>query len=600
MTSQRFVGRAAELEELRTALGEAVGGRPGLSFVAGESGVGKTRLLAELERVARADGVRVIGGDCVELGEGELPYAPIVGALRPLARAGDPAFTRLSQPARAALAHILPGLGRGPEQLGDEATAQARLFDALLELLELLAGEDGLLLTVEDLHWADRSTRAFLVYLAASLCRERVLVVTTYRPDELHRRHPLRPLLAELERDARALRVELRPLTRAELAEQLCDILGEPPADELLDRLFMRSEGNPLFAEELLAAGTDGRGSLPPTLRDALMLRIERLSTDAQELLRLLAAGRRLDHEILATASGVDPRAPIREAVAAQLVVADDDGFYAFRHALLREVVADDLLPGERAAAAPRARPRAGGAGRRPPRARRRAPRRRDRPPLPGVRRPAGGARRLGARRAGRRGRARQRRGRGAVLARAAALGSRRGRRASWRGCDHVELLRAAASTHGPRARPRPRRVATCAPRWPSSATATRCAAPACSSTSPASSSTRAARPTPRRRAAARWTLLPEGPSATRAMLLAERGQGADARIAPRRGGRRRRGGARGRPRRRRRGRRAARAGRAWACALFGLGRYEEGERGAARGARADARARARPHRYRT
>ena len=351
LTSTRFVGRTAELSELRAAVGEAVAGRPSLAFVAGESGVGKTRLLAELNQAARQDGVRVIGGDCVELGEGELPYAPIVGALRPLARAGDPAFAALSDASRGALAQILPGLGAS-ERSDDESTAQARLFDGLLELLELLAGDHGLMVTIEDLHWADRSTRAFLVYLASSLCRERVLVVTTYRPDELHRRHPLRPLLAELERDARARRVELRPLTRSELAEQLGDILGAVPGEDLLTRLFARSEGNPLFAEELLAAGTDGRGSLPPTLRDALMLRIERLSPDAQETLRLLAAGRRLDHEILAEASGIDPRAlrdALREAVAAQLVVADEESRYAFRHALLREVVVDDLLPGERA-----------------------------------------------------------------------------------------------------------------------------------------------------------------------------------------------------------------------------------------------------------
>src|SRR4051794_7390712 len=352
VTSSTFVGRAAELEELRAALGEAVAGRPALAFVGGESGVGKTRLLSELERTAKAAGVKVIGGDCVELGEGELPYAPLVSALRPLARANDPSFAALSQPARAALAQILPGLGRGEARVDDEATAQARLFDALLELLELLAGEEGLLLTVEDLHWADRSTRAFLVYLASSLCRERVLVLTTYRPDELHRRHPLRPLLAELERDARARRVELHPLTREELAEQLADILGEPPASDLVGRLFERSEGNPLFAEELLAAGLDGRGTLPPTLRDALMLRIERLSGDAQELLRLLAAGRRLDHDVLAEAARMEPRTlreALREAVAAHLIVADAEGRYAFRHALLREVVANDLLPGERA-----------------------------------------------------------------------------------------------------------------------------------------------------------------------------------------------------------------------------------------------------------
>src|SRR4051812_8886545 len=144
VTSTTFVGRAAELAELRAALTEAVEGKPALAFIAGESGVGKTRLLIELERAAKQQGVRVIGGDCVELGEGELPYAPLVSALRPLARVDDPAFARLTAPARSALARILPGLGRADEQ--DEATAQARLFDALLELLELLAGEDGLLL----------------------------------------------------------------------------------------------------------------------------------------------------------------------------------------------------------------------------------------------------------------------------------------------------------------------------------------------------------------------------------------------------------------------------------------------------------------------
>jgi DNA-binding CsgD family transcriptional regulator len=352
MTSTRFVGRAAELSELRVALGEALDERPSLAFVAGESGLGKTRLISELERAARADGVRVVGGECVELGEGELPYAPLVTALRPLVRSGDPALQALSPTARESLAHLLPGLGTTRADDREESGAQARVFEGLLELLDRLAGEDGLLLTIEDLHWADRSTRAFLVYLASSLCKERVLVVASYRPDELHRRHPLRPLLAELERDARHRRVELHPLTRAELAEQLTDILGEAPPDELVGRLFARSEGNPLFAEELLAAGLDGRGTLPPTLRDALMLRIERLSPDAQELLRLLAAGRRLDHGVLADASRMDARLlrdALREAVAAHLVVVDGEGRYEFRHALLREVVADDLLPGERA-----------------------------------------------------------------------------------------------------------------------------------------------------------------------------------------------------------------------------------------------------------
>jgi DNA-binding CsgD family transcriptional regulator len=354
VSSTTFVGRHPELAELEAGLADAREGKASIAFVAGESGVGKTRLLSELERAARESGMRVLSGECIELGEGELPYAPIVAALRPLARSGDPALDALTPAARAGLAHMLPGLGdpKGTERPEESSTAQARLFEGLLELLEQLGREGGLLLTIEDLHWADRSTRSFLVYLASALCRENVLVVTSYRPDELHRRHPLRPLLAELERDTNARRVELKPLTHSELAEQLADILGAQPDRDLLARLFDRSEGNPLFAEELLAAGLDGRGALPPTLRDALMLRIERLTPAAQELLRLMSTGRKLDHEVLASASGMDPRElreALREAAAAHLIVADAEGRYSFRHALLREVVADDLLPGERA-----------------------------------------------------------------------------------------------------------------------------------------------------------------------------------------------------------------------------------------------------------
>jgi len=358
VTSTRFVGRTGELAELEAALREAADGHPSLAFVAGESGVGKSRLLAELERRAREEGAIVVGGDSVELGEGELPYAPLVGALRPLARSHDPVFGELSPAMRAELATLLPELAPGdeaPAPRGDDderGSAQRRLFEALLALLERLGQRAPVLLALEDVHWADRSTRAFLAFLARSLCDEPVLVVLTYRSDELHRRHPLRPLLAELERAPRARRIELRRFERGELAEQLEDILGAPPAPDLVDRLFERSEGNPLFAEELLASGLDGRGGLPPTLRDALMVRVERLPEDAQEVLRLLAAGRRLDHNLLADASGLEPRRlreALREAVAGHIIVVDEDGWHTFRHALLREVVVDDLLPGERA-----------------------------------------------------------------------------------------------------------------------------------------------------------------------------------------------------------------------------------------------------------
>src|SRR6185503_4337429 len=225
------------------------------------------------------------------------------------------------------------------------------LFEALLALLDRLAGEAPVVLALEDLHWADPSTRAFVAFLAHSLCRERVLVVLTYRLDELHRRHPLRPLLAEIERDPAVHRITLEALSRDELAAALEDILGEPPDDGLVDRLYARSEGNPLFTEELLAAGVDGRGAMPVTLRDALMVRIEQLDPATEDVLRVLAVGQRVDHALLGEISGLDRGAlvaALREAVASHLVVAQPDDRYTFRHALLREVVADDLLPGER------------------------------------------------------------------------------------------------------------------------------------------------------------------------------------------------------------------------------------------------------------
>ena len=351
VTSTRLVGRSLELAQLDAALADAADGQPSLAFVVGESGVGKSRLVAELQGRAAAGGARVLHGDCVELGDGELAYAPLVTALRPLVRDSDAVLSALPADMLAELATLFPGLGPARERArggGD----QARVFEALLAVIEGLSREAPVLLVIEDLHWADASTRAFLRFLAATLADERVLLVATYRPDELHRRHPLRPLLAELER-VRALRIDLEGLSRDELGEQLADILGTPPDAVLVDRLYARSEGNPLFTEELVAAGTDGRGAVPPSLAAALALRIERLGDDAQEVVRVLSAGgpQFLDDAVLAEVSGLERRPlreGLREAVASHIVVLDGDR-YRLRHALLREAVHDDLLPGERA-----------------------------------------------------------------------------------------------------------------------------------------------------------------------------------------------------------------------------------------------------------
>ncbi len=353
VTSSHFVGRAGELAECEAALREAAAGTPSVIALSGDSGVGKTRLIQAFESSASQQ-ARFLRGECVELGEGELPYGPLIGALRELGRCGDPALDRLSAPARASLTALLPGLGEaGSPAEREDASAQLRLFEALLELLQLLGEERPVVLVVEDLHWADRSTRAFTAFLARSLRGERVLFLFSYRSDELHRRHPLLALLSELDHGERTRRVAIAPWGREELGEALADILGAAPRDELLARLYARAEGNPLYTEELLAAGLDGRGGAPQSLRDAFMLRLERLSTEAQCALRVLAVAGRADEELLATVAALQTpalTAALREAVEGRVVQAGADGRFAFRHALLREVAYEDLLPGERAA----------------------------------------------------------------------------------------------------------------------------------------------------------------------------------------------------------------------------------------------------------
>ncbi len=352
LTSGHFVGRVGELAELELASAEAAAGRPVLVLVGGESGVGKTRLVGEVERRLAGGDCHVLRGEGVQQGDSELPYAPLIGALRPLVRARHPALQALTPGSRAQLAALLPGLEdeRASDQRRD-GSEQLRLFEALLELLELLSDTGPVALILEDMHWADRSTRTFVSFLARSLRQERMMLVLTYRSDELHRRHALRPLLSELDRLERARRIELSPFDRDELEEAIADILGDRPSPELVQRLFARSEGNPLYTEELLAAGLDGRGAAPQSLRDAFLLRIERLPDDAQRAARALAVGRALDERTIGEVAGIEREqlhGPLREAVAEQVLVAGEDGRLSFRHALLREAVYDDLLPGER------------------------------------------------------------------------------------------------------------------------------------------------------------------------------------------------------------------------------------------------------------
>src|SRR6266704_2298616 len=316
ISSSVFVGRAAETAELRAALERAAAGRPATVVVAGEAGVGKTRLVQELVGQARAMGAVTLSGGCLDVGEGTLAYAPLAEALRSLAELLDP----------DELERVLGGLHR-------------------------LAERRPVLLVVEDLHWADRSTRDLLAFLVRNL-RAGVAVVATYRSDELNRRHPLRPFLAELDRSGRAERLELARFGRRELGELLEGILGEAAPPPLVGEILARSEGNPFFAEELLAAHVGGV-RLPSVLRDLVLARVEALSDAAQQVLQVAAvAGSRVDHELLAAVAEVPAEQLVwllREAVAHHILLAEErTGAYLFRHALVQEAIYDDLLPVQR------------------------------------------------------------------------------------------------------------------------------------------------------------------------------------------------------------------------------------------------------------
>ena len=349
VSSPTFVGRADELASLESALDRAAAGVPAFTFVAGESGIGKSRLLAEFEARSESAGARVLVGHCLELGGTSIPYAPLIDALRPIARELGEQRSQLPAGTRTALTALMPELGGA--EADDGGGHQARIFEALLALLERMGREQPVVLLIEDLHWADPSTRDFLTFLVRNARTERVSLVVTYRSDELHRRHPLRPLLAELERTPGVERIGLDRFSRDEVVAQISGILDEPASDELADQVFERSEGNALYTEELLAASSEGCLELPDSLRDLLLHRVERLPAGALEAVRVISVEHPMRHALLAALCELGPAEltqGLRDAVAHQVLVAGPGETYAFRHALVGEAVYGDLLPGER------------------------------------------------------------------------------------------------------------------------------------------------------------------------------------------------------------------------------------------------------------
>ena len=373
VSSPSFIGRVEPLARLNAVVARAAAGEASAVVVGGEAGVGKTRLVRQIaDAVAAAgegEGVRVLSGTCIDLGEGAPPFGPMVEILRTLVREdGATAVRTYAGPAAGELGRLVsdlaspeppsvpePVIGASGPAGGaiDPASGATRLFEVFLGLFERLAHDRPVLVIVEDIHWADRSTRDLLTYLIHRLGPARVAIIMTFRSDELNRRHPLRPFLAELERSGRAEHVELARFDRDDVALQLQGILGEVPTPEIINAVFDRSEGNAFFTEEIVAAGRDMRSiDLSPTLRDVLVVRVEVLSDAAQQLLRIAAAaGRTVHHDLLAEVADYDDvhlRESLREATEHQLIEASGEREYTFRHALLQEALYDELLPGER------------------------------------------------------------------------------------------------------------------------------------------------------------------------------------------------------------------------------------------------------------
>jgi DNA-binding CsgD family transcriptional regulator len=353
-TCGRLVGRASELARLLALLDSVAAGEAAVALVSGDAGVGKTRLVTELTGRARDRGFTVLAGRCAELGD-SVPYLPLADALRSVA--GEEAATVAGLVAdRPVLGRLLPDHGLGILDRADgRELARQQLFGAVLGLLSELAEASPVLLVLEDLHWADRSTRDLVTFLSRVLHRERVAVLGSYRTDDLHRRHPLRPVVAELLRLPNVTPVDLGPLEPAALAEHLGTLVELSrrrtlDAPELIT-ILERAEGNAYYAEELLAASGGGE-ELPASLAALLMTRVEELSATAQQALRAAAVGgRRVDDDLAMAASGLSAleyEEAIRESVAHQLLAPDGHEGFTFRHALLREAIYADLLPGER------------------------------------------------------------------------------------------------------------------------------------------------------------------------------------------------------------------------------------------------------------
>jgi DNA-binding CsgD family transcriptional regulator/tetratricopeptide (TPR) repeat protein len=383
IVSPILIGRTSDLAALGRLAEQVRDGMrgPRVALIAGEAGVGKSRLVAEAQALAGRLGFHALQGNCFET-DRALPYAPLLDMLRAfcaarpaaeIARAAGPSLPELAR-LLPELATLLPDSPSAPVPPSDPEQEKRRRFEALAQfLLRQAAPQDAhdgtpIVMIVEDLHWSDDASLEFLLFLARRIAAQPLLLALTYRSDEIGA--DLAHFLAGLDRERLAAEVVLSRLTVAEVDALIRAIFGQagPVRAEFLDAVYGLTEGNPFFIEEILkalvAAGeifyTSGAWSrkplhelhIPRTVQDALQRRTQGLSEPARQVLTLAAvAGRRFDFTLLQHLAGHDERDLLRlikELIAAQLVVEESDERFAFRHALTRQAVYAQLLARER------------------------------------------------------------------------------------------------------------------------------------------------------------------------------------------------------------------------------------------------------------
>jgi DNA-binding CsgD family transcriptional regulator/tetratricopeptide (TPR) repeat protein len=374
--SPDLIGRDADLEVLQSWLTDITKGLARNVLISGAAGLGKSALLRSLAARARAVGGEFLSGDCVEV-EALRPFGPFVQILRSVDRefsAGT--LRRILRNDAPELTRLLPELASGGALASAlEAGERYRIHESFVTLFRVLAARSPIVVAVEDLHWADGATLELMTYLARGLRGERVMLTATYRPDGAEGSRLMADALADLERGRLISAIRLVSLTKEETARLIKRALrlDRPPAAGLVDAIDSRCEGNPFFIEEVLQALAD-RGdivhaggawhiqrpvtdiAIPESIRVAVGQRVARLPATARRAVQSASViGRRFDFEVLrAVTDGSDEMllADLRAAIDAQIVVVepdeDGDDQYAFRHALTREVVLDELLQRER------------------------------------------------------------------------------------------------------------------------------------------------------------------------------------------------------------------------------------------------------------